>query len=186
MSLSDWADIANVVVAFMAFGFSIYSFWIQRERDRQSKQETAKNQADAQIEAEKLRAQTIRLQWYKDLVITPNIEKLDNFYNTLHGLSGKITTPNLDDTQKRDLIEEVKEALQHVRKSLVDSILPINVGLHDKVLERLDLLVDGITNAIDDDTLKLSNPTVNETKIGQPIRESRRDILTLIYGYRGE
>lgn len=186
LSLSDWADIANVVVAALAFGFSIYSFWVQGRLNRQSQREAADNLAKSQREAEELRAQTIRLQWYKDLVISPNIQRLNEFYETLHGISQKITTPNLDDTQKRELIEEVKEAQRQVRKTLVDSILPINDELHDKVLECLDQLVDQITVAIDDDTLKLSNLTVNEQQIGQPVRLSKRNIFTLIYGYRGE
>jgi len=186
LSLSDWADIGNVLVAALAFGFSIYSFWIQRNRDRQSRQEIADSQIKAQIDSETLRAQTIRLQWYKDLVITPNIQKLNDFYDILHGVSNKIVTPNLEDGQKNELIEEVKEAQRYVRKTLVDSILPINNELHDNVLQCLDILVDQITVAIDDDRLKLSNPAVSDTYIGQPIRVSKRDIFTLIYGYRGE
>lgn len=186
MSLSDWADIANVVVAALAFGFSIYSFWVQRERDRQSRLEAANILATNQKEAEQLRAQTIRLQWYKDLVITPNIRHLTEFYDTLQELGEKITTPDLSDEQKKKLIEEVKEAQRLVRKTLVDSILPINDELHSRVITGLDQLVDGITNAIGNDTLKLSNSTVSEAYIGQPIQASKRDILTLIYGYRGD
>ena len=186
LSLSDWADIANVVVAALAFGFSIYSFWVQRARDRQSQREVADNLAKSQKEAEQLRAQTIRLQWYKDLVITPNIKHLTEFYDTLQELGEKITTPDLSDEQKKKLIEEAKEAQRLVRKTLVDSILPINDELHNRVLTGLDQLVDGITNAIGDDTLKLSNSTISEAKIGRPIQASKRDTLTLIYGYRGE
>ncbi|ADB42630.1 hypothetical protein [Spirosoma linguale] len=186
LSLSDWADIANVVVAALAFGFSIYSFWVQRERDRQSRLEAANILATNQKEAEQLRAQTIRLQWYKDLVITPNIRHLTEFYDTLQELGEKITTPDLSDEQKKKLIEEVKEAQRLVRKTLVDSILPINDELHSRVITGLDQLVDGITNAIGNDTLKLSNSTVSEAYIGQPIQASKRDILTLIYGYRGD
>ena len=186
LSLSDLADIANVVVAALAFGFSIYSFWKQGRLNRQSEREAASNLANSQIRNELLRAQTIRLQWYKDLVISPNIQHLSEFFEKLNYVSQKITTPNLDDVQKRELIEEVKEAQRYVRRTLVDSILPINDELHDKVLECLDQLVDQITIAIDDDTLKLSNHTVNEQQIGQPIRLSKRNIFTLIYGYRGE
>lgn len=186
LSLSDTADIANVIVAALAFGFSMYSFWIQRKRDRQNLKEAADSQANAKIEAERHRIQAIRLQWYKDLVITPNIEELTTFYDTLHEIRQSISAPDLDNESKTELIEKVKAAQRQIRKTLVDSILPISISLHDAVLANLDQLVDTITNALDNDKLKLSNPEVNDTEIGQPVRDSKKDILTIIYGYRGE
>lgn len=186
LSLSDAADMANVVVAALAFGFSIYSFWIQKRRDRQNMHETAANQAQARIEAEKQRIQAIRLQWYKDLVISPNIDELTTFYDKLHEIRHSISAPDLDNESKTELIERVKAAQRQIRKTLVDSILPISIRLHDDVLANLDQLVDAITNALDNDKLKLSNPAVNDTEIGQPIHDSKKDILTIIYGYRGE
>jgi hypothetical protein len=175
LSLSDWADIASVLVAVLAFAFSTYTFWKQRAKDRQSQQE-----------AEELRAKMIRLQWYKDLVVVPNIHRLNEFYEDLHNISNRITTPDLSEAEKNELIEEVKEAQRKVRKTLVDSIVPINDTLYIKVLEGLDAIVDQITVAIDDDTLKLSNQSVKEKQIGEPIRISKRNLFTLIYSYRGE
>ncbi len=175
LSLSEVADFANVVIAFLAFGFSMYSFWIQKERDRQNVKE-----------AEDVRLQSIQLQWYKDLVISPNIQHLDCFYETLHEIRTGIVSPDLSSESKTELIERVKEAQRQIRKTLVDSILPISIGLHDNVLDNLDQLIDQITNTLDNDTLKLSNPTVNDTELGKPIWDSKKDILTIVYGYRGD
>lgn len=186
LSLSDAADIASVFVAVLAFGFSMYTLWVQRKWDRQNIKETAERQANAQVEAEKQRAQAIQLQWYKDLVISPNIVELTNFYETLHEIRNSIFAPDLDSESKIELIDKVKAAQRQIRKSLVDSILPISLILHDDVLSNLDQLVDKLTDTLDNDKLKLSNPEVNDTEIGQPIRDSKKDILTIIYGYRGE
>lgn len=126
------------------------------------------------------------MQWYKDLVISPNIVELTNFYETLHEIRNSIFAPDLDSESKIELIDKVKAAQRQIRKTLVDSILPISLILHDDVLSNLDQLVDKLTDTLDNDKLKLSNPEVNDTEIGQPIRDSKKDILTIIYGYRGE
>ena len=186
LSLSDAADIASVFVAVLAFGFSMYTLWVQRKWDRQNIKEAAERQANAQVEAEKQRAQAIQLQWYKDLVISPNTEELTTFYETLHEIRNSIFAPDLDSESKIELIDKVKAAQRQIRKTLVDSILPISLILHDYVLSNLDQLVDKLTDTLDNDKLKLSNPKVNDTEIGQPIRDSKKDILTIIYGYRGE
>jgi len=186
LSLSDAADIASVFVAVLAFGFSMYTLWVQRKWDRQNIKEAAERQANAQVEAEKQRAQAIQLQWYKDLVISPNTEELTTFYETLHEIRNSIFAPDLDSESKIELIDKVKAAQRQIRKTLVDSILPISLILHDYVLSNLDQLVDKLTDTLDNDKLKLSNPEVNDTEIGQPIRDSKKDILTIIYGYRGE
>ena len=134
LSLSDAADIANVIVAILAFVFSMYSFWIQRKRDRknyeeanerqiQSEKDAAEKLSQSKIEAEKLRIQAIQLQWYKDLVISPNIEHLDEFYETLHEIRTGIEIPDLDSGSKIEIIDKVKAAHRQIRKTLVDSIL---------------------------------------------------------------
>lgn len=186
LSLSEAADMASVIVAALAFGFSMYTLWVQRKWDRQNLKEAAESQAQAKVEAERQRMQAIRLQWYKDLVISPNIEGLTTFYEALHEIRNSISAPDLDSESKTELIEKIKAAQRLIRKTLVDSILPISINLHDAVLANLDQLVDIITNALDNDRLKLSNPEVNDTEIGQPVRDSKKDILTIIYGYRGE
>lgn len=104
----------------------------------------------------------------------------------MHEIRNSISAPDLDSESKTELIEKIKAAQRLIRKTLVDSILPISINLHDAVLANLDQLVDIITNALDNDRLKLSNPEVNDTEIGQPVRDSKKDILTIIYGYRGE
>lgn len=83
LSLSEAADMASVIVAALAFGFSMYTLWVQRKWDRQNLKEAAESQAQAKVEAERQRMQAIRLQWYKDLVISPNIEGLTTFLRSI-------------------------------------------------------------------------------------------------------
>lgn len=175
LTISETADLANALVAFLALGLSILTLLNQKRKDRESAKKT-----------EELRSLTIRLEWYKDFVIAENKVHLETFYKALETLSDHITSSDLTPETKKELNEKVKSALIGVRKTLIDSILPINTNLHDEVRNGIDDLVGKITLALSDDTLKLSHPDVFEKEIGQPIRDSRKNILTLLYGYRGD
>lgn len=174
-SLENAADWASVFVAALAFGLSLYTLIQQRSRDRK-----------ARLEAETLRAQTVRLQWYKDLVITPNIIHLSTFYAQLQTLHDQITTPDLTSDQKIGLITHIKQQGKILRSSLIDPILPINENLYDKFIEELDGLSDDLTAAIDNDQLKLNNEAVYNEHIRKRLSKSEKQLFTLIYSYRGE
>ncbi|HAK77402.1 MAG TPA: hypothetical protein DCR35_05180 [Runella sp.] len=172
--LSDAADWANVLVAAFAFFFSIYTYHSQRKKDRENNLETQKQQE-----------KNIRLQWYKDVVISPRVDKLNHFFNQLHTLRNQITTPDLDNDTKIELIDFCKNELSSLRKEFIDFILPINAVLYEKIKQELDNLIDSLTQTIDNDTLKLNNPVVYEAHINSHIVKTYTNVFTFVFSYEG-
>lgn len=184
--LSDAADWANVLVAAFAFGFSIYTFNLQRRKDRENVLETQRREKEAALESQRQQEKNIRLQWYKDVVITPRVDKLHRFFERLHTLREKITTPDLDNDSKIALIDFCKYESSLLRKEFTDFILPINKGLYDQLINEFDILIDSLTQTFDNDTLKLNNPTVYEEYINKCIVKAYTKVFTLIFSYRGD
>ena len=160
LSLSDFSDIAQVVIAVINLFLAAYIIIYQIRKDRKSDNDTAR-----------LNEQNIKLQWFKELIVQPNIASINTFYENLALIKEKITSNDLDEQQKESINEFVKAELSKIRKSFIDVLLQIDKPFADKVLENLDELVDGITNSIFDEELKLKLPTVYEKNIGSKIKK---------------
>lgn len=184
--LSDLADWANVFIALMAFGFSIYTFREQRRKDRENEAAQREKDREAKLEAERLQSVNIRLQWYKDAVIEPNLPKIRRFFEELYALQGQIKTPDLSEDLKISIIDSIKISTKNLKKSYLDSLLPISQIHYEKSRNLLDSLETILIKAIDNDELKLSNLKVYEKEINKPINETYMKLFDLIYGYRGE
>jgi hypothetical protein len=174
LSLSDFSDIAQVVIAGINLFLAAYIIIYQIQKDKKSDNDTAR-----------LNEQNIKLQWYKELIVQPNIGVINTFYDNLALIKEKITSNDLDEQQKESINEFVKTELSKIRKSFVDVLLQIDKPFADKVLENLDELVDGITNSIFDQELKLKLPAVYDKNIGSKISYSKNKLLALLYNYKG-
>jgi hypothetical protein len=110
---------------------------------------------------------------------------INSFYNNLNTIRDRITTNDLTNDQKEDINNFVKQELSTLRKSFVDVLLLVDKKFSDKLLANLDELVDGITNSIFDDELKLNLESVYEKSIGQRIAYSKNNLIAQLYNYKG-
>ncbi len=174
LSLTDFSDFAQVVIAVINLFLAVYIIFYQIKKDSKSDNDTAR-----------LNEQNIKLQWFKELIVQPNIAAINTFYDNLTLIKEKITSNDLDDGEKESINEFVKSELSKLRKSFVDVLLQVDKPFADKVLENLDELVDGITNSIFDEELKLKLPSVYDKNIGSKISYSKNKLLALLYNYKG-
>lgn len=174
VSLSDFSDIAQVIIAAANLFLAGYVIFYQIKRDKKSDSSTAL-----------LNEQNIKLQWFKELIVQPNIEGINNFYQNLSLLRNRITTNDISIEQKETINDIVKAELSIIRKSFVDVLIQIDKKFGDKIMANLDELVDNITNAIFNDELKLAMPSVYEKEIGARIAYSKNNLLSLLYNYKG-
>lgn len=174
VSLSDFSDIAQVIIAAANLFLAGYVIFYQIKRDKKSDSSTAL-----------LNEQNIKLQWFKELIVQPNIEGINNFYQNLSLLRNRITTNDISIEQKETINDIVKAELSIIRKSFVDVLIQIDKKFGDKIMANLDELVDNITNAIFNDELKLAMPSVYEKEIGAKIAYSKNNLLSLLYNYKG-
>ena len=138
-----------------------------------------------ELRTAQLNEQNIKLQWFKELVIQPNKESIDNFYKNLLTIQDKINSNDLSDERKEFINNFAKEQLSNIRKDFVDVLLNIDSSFAKLVLENLDELIDDITNAIFNDELKLKNSTTYNKFIGSKILYSRNKLISQIYNYKG-
>jgi hypothetical protein len=174
ISLSDFADLAQVIIALANLFLAGYLFFYQFNKDKKIELQTAK-----------LNEQNIKLQWFKELVVQPNLASINQFYINLQGIKGRITSNDLSVAQKEEINNFVKDELSGIRKSFVDVLLQVDKSFSDKILENLDELVDTITNSIFNDELKLAVPQIYEKHIGNKISYSRNNLIALLYNYQG-
>lgn len=174
MSLSNFADLAQVIIAVVNLSLAGYIFLYQRKKDQKEEVQTAL-----------LNEQNIKLQWFKELIVQPNLKGIESFYTNLEGIKERISSNDLSVEEKETINNFVKQHLSSLRKTFIDILLQVDKPFSDKVLQNLDELVDNITNAIFNDELKLASPQVYEKHIGSKIAYSRNLLIALIYNYKG-
>jgi len=174
LTLSDFADASQVVIASANLLLAGYVLFYQIRKDTKTENETAK-----------LNEQNIKLQWFKELIVQPNMKIIENFYSQLHTIKDKINSNDLTIAEKEDINNFVKAELVILRKSFVDVLQLVDKKFADQLLKNLDELIDGITNAIFDDDLKLKKPSVYEKNIGSKISYSKNNLIAQLYNYKG-
>lgn len=173
-TLSDGADWAQVIIALANLALAGYVIIYQIGKDKKTDNDTAK-----------INEQNIKLQWFKELIVQPNMEAITTFYSNLHTIDSKINSNDLTNDEKQDINDFVKAELSKLRKSFIDVIFFIDRPFSEQLMTNLDELVDEITNAIFNDELKLKKQEVYEKNIGSKISVSKNKIIAQIYNYKG-
>jgi hypothetical protein len=168
------ADSASALVALLAFIFSIYTFIDQNRRNRKAVKET-----------ELLRQQTIRLEWYRD-VVKQQMDGMAQKFAVAHAFKVEFKTSDLLPAEQDHLLQKYKATIFSIRDQHLEPILFIHRPIYEKLKKELDDLADVITNVISNDELKLTMPTVYEREIGSKIKNCQQRFYGVLYGYRGE
>lgn len=171
--LKEASEIAQIFIALAGLTLAFYVFIYQRNKDNRTEFKTAQ-----------LNEQNIKLQWFKELIIHPNLSGIHSFYDNLHTLKDKIDSNELSEEKKIEINTFLKKELSELRKSFVDLLMATDSTFAKKTKENLDNLVDGITEAIFNDELKLNNSTTYENYIGSKITFSRNLLFSSIYNHR--
>jgi len=163
------SEIANIVIAGCNLGLAYYIFVYQRKKDIDSSKE-----AKTQLE------QSIRLGWFRELIIQPRISDIHLFYEKLHEMAPDFR----DESKKMNVYTMFKREQSDLRTSFVELIRKIDPDLCDKIMNELDKLIDGIGDVIDDDEIDLDNETNFRSHITSKIIDCHQSLLTLIYRYK--
>lgn len=168
-NLADWA---NVIIAICTAILAGYVFIYQRRRDSASALETQQ-----QIE------QNIKLRWFKELIIQPNLDDLEIFFEKLDTLCPQFRTS--DDEVKMKVDKELKQEFSKIRRKLIDILLSVDSILYDKVLNNHDDLLDHIINAVYNNNYDLLDDQIYNEVIENKILASKNKLIGLIYNYKG-
>lgn len=161
--LSDYASIAQISIAITNLMLAFYIFVYQKKQNER----------------------VIRLQWFKELIVQPNLKNLHNYYENLEQLLSNINSDTLTEDEIVDLNRQINDLTKTFRVTFWDAILHIDKDLYNKIKGNVEELVSKLTTTISDDENKLTNSKTRDRAILDPIRYSRNTVLAMIYQYNG-
>ena len=174
LEISDIADMANIVIAAVNLLLAGYIFIYQRERDKTDRASQLRRQE-----------QSIKLQWFKELIILPCLPEIKAFYNNLHSIEAKLAVGTISDDLKIETSKFVRNSGIVLRKSFCDILPSTSSQLHLDIRKNIDGLVDKISSKIIDAGLNLNDKPTFEREIGSIISRSRNNLIKQIYAYKG-
>ncbi len=163
------ADIAGVVEAFVAlFNLGLVIYFFVNERRKSQKQED----------------NNIKLQWFKELIVLPNLEKIYGFYNKVISHANLLSNSTITEESKSSLIESIKIEQTSFRRSTIELIRIVDPEMAKRIINSLDSMTDGITEKVFDEGINLSHKPTYEKEILARIYLSREEFLKEIYNFK--
>jgi hypothetical protein len=175
LSLLDaLSKIAEVVIGAATFILGVYVLLYQKHKDKKTDSNTAH-----------LNEQNRKLQWFKELIVQPNMRAIEDCYINLKTIDAKIISSKLTDSDRIDIAAFVKAESSRLWKVFMDVVMQVDKDFFLELKANLDMLADGITEAIFNDTLDLHQPLIYEKEIGSKISDSKKKLFAQIYNYKG-
>lgn len=175
MELSDFADIAQVFIALVNIGLVV--FIIRND---------LKKTSDAKLDDALKNSTSIKLQGFKDFIIAPNFDHLQNFFNNLLTLKQLITSAQIDEQLNIELNKFIKSEVSKFRVNFNDGILNVNRALFDAIKLKIEALSDHLVTVISDGNYDLTDAELFSTHIATPINYAKNEIVALIIMYKGD
>lgn len=172
-----WSAISHVSIALIALFniiYTVYFFSYQKKKDR-----------EAELKREKLKTQNVTLSWFKELIIKPQWINVEKYFEKILNESEGFNQKDLSQSQKKEILEDIKHHTSNIRKSFVDTLQAVDKQLYEKVRNNMDNLIDGIAEDIFNEGINLNHRNTFEDKIHNKIIYSRNDLINLIFSYKG-
>jgi hypothetical protein len=173
-AISDIADIANIFIAIISLFFAGYIFIYQKRKDSSDKKQ-----------AIELQNQSIRLQWFKELIIIPNLNNIFSFYEHLESLEQRFYNKKISEELRFELSEFVKQEARKLRKEFYDVLNIVESGMHLKIENNIDTLIDNIVSKIFDSNLNLGQKNIYDKHVGDIVSISKHELISTIYSHTG-
>lgn len=172
--LSVFSDVANVIIALLSLCFGVYIFYHQKIKADSEEQKS-----------DQLLQESIKLQWFKEIIIQPNLGKLYGYFSSLYLLRSKISTLGLNDESRVELIKFIKEESADFRKTFISTLHIASPALNRDAQSIIDTLSDSITNILDDEDINLMDSKTFDDEIGDLIQRARNSFVGLIFNFKG-
>jgi len=175
LQLSDFADIAQVVIALINIYLAIHIFRFEN-----------KKKSEAEINDLIKNNNSVKLQGFKDFIVAPNFIHLQSFFSNLLTLKQKITSSQIDENLSIELNDFIKSEVSKFRINFNDAIMNVNRDLFDTIKFKVEELSDKLIITISDGNHDLTNFDLFETHISSPINYSKNEIVALLITYTGD
>lgn len=126
-----------------------------------------------------------KINLLKTLVLDYNISKFYEFFSHVYSKAKLVNVANLSLEDKAKINDEINDLTTDFRQSFIDLFIAIDINLYNKILEKTDSLIDGITNSIFDEGVNLSHKPKFDVLIVEEIRKSKTEIIKIMFSYSG-
>lgn len=184
--INEIGSIANSMIAILTLILAFYIFVYQRNKDKKDLIVQKEKDKKDEVKTLLIQKQNIKLQWFKNIIIEPKIEKVFLFYDNIRALKNKINSNELSEDDKMCLLQYIKKEHSVFRKSFLELLRFISPNLFATLYQNINKLIDGLIDVISDDELKLNNLKTYEREITTRIQGSYDNFLTQIFNYNGE
>ena len=157
-------DISNILIGLCTIYLAYYVFVYQKSKDKKDN----------------------RLQWVKELVITPRFEYVTSFYNKLYALKGRFKNSDLTEEEKIDILDFTKAEFYFFRESFIGLLQFVEPDLYVSLCNNIEGLIDNLTNVVDNDELKLNKENVYNANFKKNIDKSYEMTIKTLFSYDGE
>ena len=170
------SEISDIIIAIVNLLLAFYIFIYQRNKDKKADKETIINSD-----------RTIRLQWFKDIIIQPNFDyftssfdKLINHPHSFHPIADPLSNNEVD-----DYIVTLKHNLFQVRRNFVSLLEIVDQNLYKSAIKILDDLLENLTVKLLDSNIDLSIFEQYENIVLKELIASKNKMVKLIYTHKG-
>lgn len=174
LSINVVESVANIIIASLTLLLGYYVFFYQNKENKKN-----------ELKSLELKRKSIKLEWFKELIIQPKFQLIIDFFDKLNGIENKINSNDLSEEERIEIINFIKKEQSIFRKSFLDLIQALNYDLYDQLIKNLDNLTDNLTISISNDELKLNNKKVYDREIKLIIKETNHKFLSIIFSYEG-
>lgn len=128
----------------------------------------------------------IKIDWFKTLILDNNLQYFHDFFDNIEKELEKLKSDNINVEKKQKVDEKIKDFQRTFRIKFIDTLLAVDKSLYDNILKIADNLVDDFTNSIFDSGINLNHPPKFEEIVIKKISESKTDMISEIFKYKGE
>lgn len=170
----NFLDLLKTIVPLANLLIVVFVFNYTRKKD---KKEIKRSQ--------KLEEQKIQLQWFKYLILEPNMSLVNKFYEDITVSLNNLLNIGNQDIDLIKISSDVKAEHAKIRKSFVDVLRIADTKLEDKIKLNLDNLIGELDTTIFDKGINLSHVPAFEKEIISRVIYSKNDLISAIYSYKG-
>ena len=174
LDFPEFSDFLRTIVSITNLLIVVYVFTYTRNKD---KNEIKRNQ--------KLEDQKITLQWFKELILQPNLPAINQFYDNITIILNKLPHAGIQNMDLIKISRDVKAEQAKIRKSFVDLLRIADFELERSIKANLDNLIGTLDTTIFDKGINFSHLPAFEKEIISKVIYSKNDLISTIYGYKG-
>lgn len=174
-TFQDTSSASQLIVAIANVWLVAYIFINQRRELKELREEDKTSQLKA-----------LKLQNFKDFILTPSFQELQLFFSNLSTLRTRIVSARISDYEAIEFADFIKNEVRQFRRNFNDGILHVNNNLYAELKKEVEQLTDDLIKTIVDGNYDLTDSNLYDNRIGNPINYSKHKVISLLIQYKGE